>query len=42
MVEIEGQAYVDAIFAAKELKLKETPDFFFDKIAEYKKILESL
>lgn len=42
LVEIEGQEYVDRLFAEKTLILKETPDFYFALIAEYKTILAGL
>ena len=42
LVEIEGQEYVDALFAEKDKITKETKDFYYDLIAEYKKILATL
>lgn len=42
MVEREGQAYVDQIFADKERVTKLTPEFLREKIAEYKAILTEL
>ena len=39
LVEVEGQAYVDNLFALKAQTIKETKDFYYDLIAEYKKIL---
>ncbi len=42
LVEIEGQAYVDELFALKGVLTKETKDFYYDKIAEYKSLLEVL
>lgn len=42
LVRDEGQEYVDRLFAEKELTLKETKDFYFDKIAEYKALLETV
>ena len=42
LVRDEGQAYVDQLFAEKELITKETKDFYFAKIAEYTLILGKL
>jgi len=42
LVEIEGQQYVDDLFALKNVITKETKDFYYDLIAEYKKILSTL
>lgn len=42
LVRDEGQDYVDQLFAEKNQLLKETKDFYYEKIAEYKAILESL
>lgn len=40
LVQNEGQEYVDELFSRKNFEVKETKDFYFDLIAEYKKILE--
>ena len=42
MVEAEGQEYVDELFARKGVITKETPDFYFDLISEYKAVLASI
>ena len=42
LVEVEGQQYVDTLFAEKAKITKETKDFYYDLIAEYKKILAEL
>ncbi len=41
LVQDEGQEYVDELFSRKNFLLKETKDFYFEKIAEYKAILAS-
>lgn len=42
LVQNEGQEYVDELFSRKNFLLKETKDFYYDKIAEYKNILALL
>lgn len=42
LVESEGQQYVDNLFALKGQITKETKDFYYDLIAEYKKILNEI
>lgn len=42
LVEVEGQAYVDWLFEQKSIITKETKDFYYDLIAEYKAILATV
>jgi len=42
LVRIEGQEYVDELFSRKGLITKESKDYHYDLIAEYKAILKGL
>jgi hypothetical protein len=42
MLQLEGQEYIDKIFADKNRPAKATVEFFAEKIAAYKALLQEL